>query len=112
MGLFRQKIDAQGNRRERGVDGVERVNNACHTVNTALSTIALCIDFLAEQSHIVGDEALGDARNAVRRISSVMATLRDDLEQKDSSRKTSAVFRHSDPPDSESARPGEPLQHA
>jgi hypothetical protein len=78
----------------------ERVGRACHDVNTALSTLILCIEFLAERSDTLALEAAQDARSAVRRISSVMATLRDDLELEDSSEKTSAVFRRSDPPTS------------
>jgi hypothetical protein len=83
---------------------VEQVSDACHDVNTALSTIALCIDFLAEQSQTVGHEAVQDARIAVRRVSVVMATLRDTLEPEESAAKTSAVFRRSDPPGPDNGR--------
>jgi hypothetical protein len=83
---------------------VEQVSDTCHDVNTALSTIVLCIDFLAEQSQTVGHEAVQDARIAVRRVSVVMASLRDSLEPEESRAKTSAVFRRSDPPGADSGR--------
>jgi|SRR5580658_7995893 hypothetical protein len=70
----------------------ERVGRACHDVNTALSTLILCIEFLAERSDAVGVEATHDARSAVRRISTIMETLRDDVAREDSSPKTSVVF--------------------
>lgn len=79
------------------VDIGERVNDACHEVNTALSTIALCVDFLAQESQRGGDEAVQDVREAVRKISIVMAGLRDDFKSADSSPKASAVFRRTNP---------------
>jgi hypothetical protein len=56
---------------------VERVNRALHDVHNALSTVVLCIEFLAEQSNTVGCEAVLDAHGAVRRILALLATLRD-----------------------------------
>jgi hypothetical protein len=56
---------------------VERVGRALHDVNNALATVVLCIEFLAEQSNTVGSEAVLDAQGAVRRISGLLATLRD-----------------------------------
>jgi hypothetical protein len=56
---------------------VERVGRALHDVNNALSTVVLCIEFLAEQSNTVGSEAVVDAHGAVQRISALLATLRD-----------------------------------
>jgi len=56
---------------------VERVGRALHDVNNALSTVVLCIEFLAEQSNTVGSEAVVDAHGAVRRISALLAILRD-----------------------------------
>jgi|SRR5271166_1066212 len=88
-----------------------RIDRACHDVNTSLSTVILCIEFLAERSDAVGGEAALDARGAVRRISSVMAILRDDLKPEDSSQKTSAVFRRSDRPGPDE-RPSEPSPHS
>jgi hypothetical protein len=84
----------------------ERVNDACHDVNTALSTIALCVDFLAHESQPGRDEAVQDVREAVRKISIVMAGLRDDLNSADSSQKVSAVFRRGEPiePDNDPSR--------
>lgn len=38
-----------------------RVDRACHDVNTSLSTIVLCIEFLAERSDAVREEAVKDA---------------------------------------------------
>src|SRR5579862_6835772 len=75
----------------------ERVDDACHDVNSALSTIVLCVDFLAQDSQPRADEALQDVRAAVRKISIVMAGLRGDLSSADSSGKTSAVVRRSYP---------------
>jgi hypothetical protein len=85
----------------------ERVDDARHSVNTALTTIGLCIDFLAEHSSKAGRDAAEDARAAVRRISSVMVSLRGDLQSQvvrgelgtaAVDRSTSGVFRRSDPP--------------
>jgi hypothetical protein len=91
------------------LETVELVNDACHEVNSALSTIALCVDFVAEQSEAEADEAVKDVRSAVRRIALVMATLRDTLEPEDSKRKRSAVFGRSDPPLTDGARtPSQP----
>jgi hypothetical protein len=82
-----------------------RVDRACHDINTSLSTVVLCIEFLAERSDTVGDEAVRDARIAIRHISTVMATLRDALDSDASVPRTSAVFRKTDPPGSEDVRP-------
>jgi hypothetical protein len=91
---------------------VERVARACHDVNTSLSTVVLCIEFLADRFDIVGDGAVQDARAAVRRISTVMATLRDSSEPEASAPTTSGVFRKTDPPRSEGKRPSEPSPHS
>jgi hypothetical protein len=67
---------------------VGRVGRTCHDVNSALTAVTLCIEFLAEQSHTVGHEAVEDALASVRRISTLMSGLRDDLGPEDSSGKT------------------------
>jgi hypothetical protein len=95
---------------ERGTTS-ERVGRPCDDVNTALSTVILCIDFLAERADGVGGETTHDARSAVRRIATTIETLRDDEAREDSSPKTSAVLRRSDPPQSEGERLSEPLRH-
>ena len=89
----------------------ERFNDVCHRVNTSLSTVILCIDFLAERSDALGNGAVRDARAAVRSICAVMATLRDTLEPEASAPMTSAVFRKTDPRRSEGERPSEPSRH-
>jgi hypothetical protein len=96
---------------------VERVARACHDVNTSLSTVVLCIEFLAERFDIVGDGAVQDARAAVRRISTVMATLRDISEPDAPAPAPSAVFRKTDPartdrPKFEAKRSSEPSPHS
>jgi hypothetical protein len=53
--------------------------------------VTLCIEFLAEQSRSVGHEAVQDALASVRRISTLMAGLRDDLEPEDSCGRTSGL---------------------
>jgi hypothetical protein len=90
----------------------ERVARASHDINTSLSTVVLCIDFLAEHSNTVGDEAVKDARLAIRRISTVMATLRGTLDPEDSTPTTLGVFRKTEPPGSASKRPSEPSPHS
>ncbi len=89
-----------------------RVDRACHDINTSLSTVILCLDFLAERSDAIGEEALKDARVAIRRISTVLATLRDTSEPEVSAPTKSAVFRKTDPPRSEEKRPSEPSPHS
>jgi hypothetical protein len=88
-----------------------RVERACHDVNTSLSTVVLCIEFLAERSDAAGEAAAKDARVAIRRISTVMATLRDTSEPEAPAPATSAVFRKTDPPRFEGKRPSEPSSH-
>jgi hypothetical protein len=85
-----------------------RVARACHDINTSLSTVVLCIEFLAEHSDTLGSEAVKDARLAIRRISTVMATLRGTLDPEGSTPTTSGVFKKTKPPRSESERPSEP----
>jgi hypothetical protein len=53
-----------------GIEGV------CHDVNSALATVILCVEFLAERSADVDAPAVDDARTAVRRIVGEMANLR------------------------------------
>jgi hypothetical protein len=95
-------------RAERPETRAARVERACHDGNTSLSTIVLCIDFLAERSNAVGEEAVKGARVAIRRISTVMTTLREPVEPEASAPTTSAVFRKTDPPSTEGKRPSEP----
>jgi hypothetical protein len=85
-----------------------RVDRACHDVNSSLSTLVLCIEFLAERADAVGEEAIKDAHAAIRRISTVMATLRDTPEPEAPPPATSAVFRKTEPPRCEAKRPSEP----
>ena len=79
-------------------DETQRVDDARHSVNTALTTLALCIDFLAEQSGTRGREAVVDARDAVCRIAAEMDGLSGDAELGAPDGATSGVFRRSDPP--------------
>ena len=53
-----------------------RIEGVCHDVNSALATVILCVEFLAERSAEGGDPAVEDARIAVRRIVGEMANLR------------------------------------
>jgi hypothetical protein len=74
----------------------------------------LCIEFLAERADAIGEEAVKDARVAIRRISTVMAILRDTPEAEapaPPARATSAACRKADAAQFEAKRPNEPSPH-
>ena len=52
----------------------------CHDVNSALATVVLCIDSMADCPNTGEAPAVEDARIAVRRIAGEMSTLRKLLE--------------------------------
>ena len=62
---------------------VERkLRAARHDINTALATLNLCVEFLAESSGKLGQGAVEDSRAAMRRIAEVVESLHRDSDRR------------------------------